>query len=314
MNHQGTKAKKNRQRGGRSLRSSNVLYLMILPAMIAVAVFGYGPMFGLLAAFKNYNIWKGFFKSPWAGNYGLQHFIEIFNNRALMSSVYNTVKLSLLNLFTTLPLELIMALLFNELTFKRFKKTVQTISYMPHFLSWISIIGLTTVIFDEYGLVNEVAMLINPNHVRQLYLARQDMFVPLLVFLNNWREIGYGSIFFLSAITSIDPQLYEAAAVDGAGRWTQTIHITLPCISTTAVILFVLSIGGVLGSNFDLVYGLRNPFIDFETIDTVIYRMGLGAGQFSLTIALGLARGLIALALTLLANLVSKRISNFSVL
>ncbi|NLG25748.1 MAG: hypothetical protein GX558_10360, partial [Clostridiales bacterium] len=162
------------------------LYLMLIPAVAAVGLFAYMPMFGLLAAFKNYNIWKGFFKSPWAGHWGLQNFIDILSNRALMGSIGSTVQLSLLNLITTLPFQLILALLFNELTFKRFKRTVQTVTYMPHFLSWISIIGLCKVVFDEYGIVNEVALLFNPGHVRMLYLAQQGLFVPLLVILNNW--------------------------------------------------------------------------------------------------------------------------------
>lgn len=307
------KPKSKKKRKNR-LHSVAPLYLMMLPALVAVGIFAYAPMFGLLAAFKDYNIWKGFFDSPWTDNYGLKYFIQIFTNKELMGSIWSTIKLSLLNLGTTFPLQLILALMFNELFSKGFKRTVQTITYMPHFLSWISIIGLATVVLDEYGLINELMLIINPAHERQLYLAKQELFVPLLVILNNWREIGYGSIFFLSAITSIDPQLYEAASVDGAGRLRQTWHITLPGISTTAVVLFILSIGGILGSNFDLVYGLKNPFISFETIDTVIYRLGLGSGQFSLSIALGLARGLIALGLTLIVNFFSKKVNDISVL
>ncbi|GHU76750.1 putative multiple-sugar transport system permease YteP [Clostridia bacterium] len=303
-----------KRRGKSSLYPIAPLYLMTLPAIAAVAVFAYAPMFGLLAAFKNYNIWKGFFNSPWAAKHGLANFIAIFSNKQLMGSIGSTIQLSLLNLATTLPLQLILALLFNELTIRRFKRTVQTITYMPHFLSWISIIGLTKVLLDEYGFVNELALVFNPNHIRTLYLSRQKLFVPLLVILNNWREIGYGSIFFLSAITAIDPQLYEAADVDGAGRLRQTWHITLPGISTTAVVLFILSIGSILGSNFDLVYGLRNPFILFDTIDTMVYKLGIGNGQYSLTIALGLARGLLALVLTLGVNFLSRKVNNVSVL
>lgn len=295
-------------------RSIIPLYLMVVPAVVAVSIFAYLPMIGLLAAFKEYDIWKGFFGSPWADNYGMKYFIKIFNDKDLMGSIFDTVRLSLCNLFTTLPFQLILALMFNELFNKKFKRVVQTITYMPHFLSWISIIGLATVIFDEYGMINELVLLFHPNHQRELYLVKQNLFFPLLVFLQNWREIGYGSIFFLSAITSIDPQLYEAARVDGAGRMALAWHITLPGITNTAIVLFILSIGGILGSNFDLVYGLKNPYIDFETIDTVIYRMGLGAGQFSLTIALGLARGLIALALTFIVNFISKKVNNVSVL
>lgn len=290
------------------------LYLMAVPAVAAVSIFAYLPMTGLLAAFKEYDIWKGFWGSPWADSHGMKYFIRIFNDKELMGSIWNTLKLSLLNLFTTLPFQLILALLFNELLGRRFKRVVQTVTYMPHFLSWISIIGLATVVFDEYGMANEIALLFDPGHQRELYLANQSLFLPLLVILQNWREIGYGSIFFLAAITSIDQQLYEAARVDGAGRLALAWHITLPGVANTAVVLFILSIGGILGSNFDLVYGLKNPYIDFDTIDTVIYRMGLGSGQFSLTIALGLARGLIALALTLIVNFISKKVNNVSVL
>ena len=306
-------------KGTRNGRGKNAfpvasLYLMTLPAIAAVGIFSYLPMFGLLAAFKNYNVFKGFWSSPWAGQHGFANFSQIFSNTMLMGSIGSTVKLSLLNLSTTLTLQLILALLFNELRQKRFKRITQTISYMPHFLSWISIIGICKVLLDEYGLVNEVALLMNPDHVRTLYLSKQSLYLPLLVLINNWREIGYGSIFFLSAMTTIDPHLYEAAGVDGAGRLRQTWHITLPGVSVTAIVLVILSIGSIFGSNFDLVYGFRNPFIAFETIDTMVYKLGINSGQYSLTIALGFARGLVALALTLGVNFVSKKINNVSVL
>ena len=301
-------------RGRRSVYPVLPLYLMLVPAVAAVGTFAYLPMFGLLAAFKQYNVFKGFMGSPWAGRHGFANFIQILSNKQLMGSIGSTVSLSIMNLMTTLPPQLILALLFNELRSRRFKRVTQTVSYMPHFLSWISIIGICKVLLDEYGLVNEVMLLLNPNHARALYLSRQSLYLPLLVGINNWREMGYGSIFFLSAMTAIDPQLYEAASVDGAGRTRQTWHITLPGVSTTAIVLVILNIGSIFSSNFDLVYGLRNPFITFDTIDTMVYKLGINSGQYSLTIALGFARGLVALALTLAVNFISKKINNVSVL
>jgi len=300
-------------RFGKALMKYKFLYLMVIPALVFTAVFAYLPMTGLIVAFKDYDIWLGIFDSPWAGRNGFAHFINLFQNQAIRASIWNTLYLSTLNLLISFPAPIIFALLLNELRLVIFKRVVQTISYMPHFLSWISVIGITMVFFSEHGPLNEFFNLLNPGRSRQLYLMRNDLFVPILVFLNLWKTMGFQSIIFLAAIAGVDPQLYEAAAIDGASRFRQAWHVTIPAIMPTIAVLFILAIGGIMSSNFELVFGLQNPFIDFDVIDTVVYRHGLLQRGFSQATALGLTRGLIALFLTVIANQICKKLGDVSV-
>lgn len=290
------------------------VYMLILPAFISAVIFLYIPLGGLVVAFKDYDIFAGFWASPWADQFGFKHIIGVIQNEFLRASIWNTLKLSLLNMIIGFPAPILLAILINELRLGPFKKTVQTISYMPHFLSWISVIGLITVFFAEYGPVNDILGTLNSNHTRQLYLAEQRLFVPFLVGLNLWKTMGFQSIVFIATIAGIDPQLYEAAKVDGAGRFKQCIHITLPGLYTIAILLLVLSVGAILSSNFELVFGLQNPFIDFEVIDTVIYRRGLMGRDYAAATALGLVRGVIAILLTLGANQISKKTIGLSII
>ena len=289
------------------------LYILLIPAAISTIIFAFIPLGGLIVAFKDYDIWLGFWGSPWTDNYGFKHFISLVKFKPMLLSIFNTVYLSLLNLAIGFPSPIIFALLVNELTNKIFKKSVQTISYMPHFLSWISVIGLCQVFFGEYGPLNELLSYFNPERSRQLYLSRQALFVPMLIILNLWKSIGFNAIIYLAAITGVDPQLYDAAAVDGAGRFSQLRNITLPGITPTIAVMFILSIGGILQSNFELVFGLQNSFIDFETIDTVIYKYGLLQKGYSLSTAIGLVRGLITLGLIVLTNAITKKLNDVSV-
>jgi len=291
-----------------------MVYLMILPAIGFTFVFSYIPIAGLATAFKDYNIFRGFWESPWADNFGMANIIAIFNNRSLMNSISNTILLSALNILIGFPAPIILALMINELKIGIFKKTIQTISYAPFFLSWITVVGLVMLVFSRHGLVNDLMVLINPQHERTLYLAQQENFLPLQIGINLWKNIGWNSIIYIAAISSIDPQLYEAARVDGAGKWKQMIYITLPGLSMTMVVLFVLSIGGLMASNFELVYGLQNAFIDFEVIDTVIYKQGLMGRAYAQATALGFVRGMIALGLTLGANFLSRKINKISII
>jgi len=289
------------------------MYVLLIPAAITSIIFAYIPLGGTIVAFKNYDIWLGFLGSPWADPW-YANFLEIFQVRAIFDSVLNTIWLSLLNLTFGFPAPILFALLINELRKGAFKKTVQTVSYMPHFLSWISVIGITHAFFGEYGPVNDFLGWLLPNHTRTLYLARQDMFVPMQIGLGIWKSVGFSAIIYLAAITGIDPQLHEAAAIDGAGHFRRILYITLPGIAPTIAILFILNIGGILASNFELVFGLQNPFIDFETIDTVVYKFGLLQPRFfSRATALGLLRGLIALGLTVGANQITKKMSGTSI-
>lgn len=291
------------------------IYLLILPTFIQVIVFCYIPISGYMISFKNYDVFKGFWRSPWADQFGMANIISIFHNQPLLASIWNTLLLSILNLLVTFPTPIILALMINELKVGPFKKSVQTISYMPQFLSWISVIGIILVFFGEYGPLNDfLNIVMGEDRARVMYLAEQKNFLPLLLGVNLWKTLGWSSIIYIATIASIDPQLYEAAVMDGAGKWKQMIYITIPGLSVVAILLFVLSIGNVLNSNFELVFGLQNPFIDFETIDTVIYKNGLLQRSYSVATALGFVRGMIGVGLTLAANIASKRVNKVSIL
>lgn len=308
-------AKKPRRKGDFLVRLNKYkfLYLMTIPAIAFTMIFAYLPMAGLVVAFKDFDIWAGIFGSPWADRGGFAHFIAVFQNQAIRASIWNTLYLSTLNLLISFPAPIIFALLLNELRLAIFKRVVQTISYMPHFLSWISVIGITMVFFAQFGPLNEFLSTINPDRTRRLFLAENDLFVPILVFLNLWKTMGFQSIIFLAAISAVDPQLYEAAAIDGASRFKQAWHVTVPAIMPTVSVMFILQIGSIMSSNFELVFGLQNAFIDFEVIDTVVYRHGLLQRGYSQATALGLSRGLIALFLTVVANQICKKLGNVSV-
>ena len=291
------------------------VYALILPSIILIFIFSYIPLAGLIVAFKDFDMFKGFIDSPWVANFGMRNFILIFQNKELVDSIFNTVLLSVLNLAISFPAPIILAIMINELQTGIYKKTIQTISYMPHFMSWITVVGLAMVFFGEYGPVNDLFNQISGgDRARVLYLSKQENFVPILLGLNLWKTIGWNSIIYIASMSSIDPQLYEAAVIDGAGKWKQLQHITLPGISVTVILLFVLNIGGILNSNFELVFGLKNAFINFETIDTIIYKNGLQQQGYSVTTALGFVRGLIGLGLTLMVNAVSKKINDVSIL
>ena len=290
------------------------IYLLLVPAFCFTLLFAYVPLFGLIVAFKDYNIFLGFWNSPWTSQYGFKNIIQIVTDKDLIGSIWNTIKLSLLGMLIGFPAPIILALLINELKVGPFKKITQTISYMPYFLSWISVIGITLIIFSDYGPLNDFLSMLMPMRTRQLYLAKQSLFIPFLLGLSLWKSIGFSSIVYIATISSIDPQLYEAAMIDGAGRWRQTLHVTLPNLSVIMILLLILSIGGIFSSNFELVFGLKNAFIQFETIDTIIYKKGLLQRGYSTATALGLIRGLIAMGLTLGANRISVKVNQLSII
>ena len=300
------KTKEKKERNGIKNYS---LYLFLIPGLVLTAVFSYAAMPGLLIGFMDYDYFLGF-KSPWVGF----AIIEIFTTPDLNSAIVNTLILSLLNLVVVFPLPIIFSLLLNEIKNGFFKRFTQTVSYLPHFLSTISIIGLATSIFSEYGIINDIKMFINPDSQRTLYLTLQNLFVPNITMLTVWQTLGWSSIIYLSTIAGIDPTLYEAAVVDGAGKFKQCIYITLPSIMPTVVLLFILQIGNLFKSNFDLVYGLQNPYINFEVISTVIYKQGITNGKYDISTAFGFVEGFISLILIFTANFFSKKVNDISII
>ena len=297
-------------------RQKSLLILMI-PGIIYFIVFHYIPMYGLVISFKDFDVFEGIFNSPWVG---LKHF-KFFSSLPYFWQVVGiTLKVSVLKLATGFFCPIILALLLNELQAKVFKRVVQTISYLPHFLSWVVITGIVfQLLSNSYGLYGYLCNLFNWTNP-QIILQTENGFMATLLISNIWKEIGYGSIIYLATISGISPELYESAVIDGAGRFRQCISITLPSMSTIIAIMLVLSMGGLLGGSFEQIYNLRNPIVApaFETID--IYVLGLarldGSGggdpQYSLSAAVGFARSAISMILVLSCNWIVGKFAKYS--
>lgn len=295
----------------RCIKKNKMLYLFLVPGIVLTLIFSYVPLPGLIISFMDYDMFAGF-KSPWVG---LENFKEIFTIAEFTKSIKNTLWLSFLNILIGQPLPIIFALMLNELKNGYFKRFTQTVSYLPHFLSTIAVIGLATSIFSEYGIINDIRVALGgAGTERVLFLTLQKLFVPNLLFIGTWQGLGWNSIIYLAAISGVDSSLYEAAIVDGAGKLRQCWHITIPAISQTVIMLLILSIGGLFNSNFEMIYGLQNAYIDYEVISTVIYKQGITQGDYSISTAFGFLQGLISLVLVLGANWLSKKVDDVSIL
>lgn len=295
------------------------LMILVLPVALWMLIFNYIPMLGLVIAFKEYDPFlgplDGFTKSPWVG---MRFFVEAFSDRFFMSALWNTIKYSVLNLVAGFPIPIIFAILLNELSNLKFKKFVQTVSYLPHFISWVFVIGFIHVMFAvDNGLVNGLLMGFGMTDRAIPFLATPRYIPPLVVISQVWKSFGWNSIIYIAAITSIDPTLYEAATVDGAKRFARIWHITLPSIKPTIAILLIFSIGGLISANFGLfeqMYLLTNSMIQdaTEIVDTYTFKMGIGLMRYSYATAVGLFRSVAAVILLTGANLASKRITGES--
>lgn len=284
------------------------IYLLLLPAIILVFVFCYMPLPALILAFKDYDFLLGF-KSPWVG---LANFKDIFTLPDFTQSIINTIKLSILNLTIVFIVPIIFALLLNELKNIAFKRVVQTVSYLPHFLSWASVLGITYTLLSKYGALNSLIAYFNPNYERTLWLAQQNLFVPNVVILTIWKNMGWDTIIYLAAMSGIDQSLYEAASIDGANKFKQCIHITIPGLLPTVTILFIMATGRIFNDNFELIYGLQNAFVDFDVISTITYKFGIKNGDYSIATALSMFQGVINLILIIISNKISRMLSDTS--
>lgn len=294
------------------LKQNKMTYLFLLPGMILTFIFAYVPLPGLYMAFTDYNPFSGIWGSEFVG---LENIKQIIEMPELYGAIINTLKLSFLDLLIITPLPVIFAIMLNEIKNKTFKRITQTVSYLPHFISTIAVVGIATTLYSNNGIINDIRVsMLGPETDRILFLGLQNFFVPNVLILTLWQTLGWSTIIYLSAISGIDPGLYEAAIIDGAGKFRQCWHITLPQLSTTIILLFILKVGGMLSSNFDLIYGLQNVFIDFEVISTVIYKEGITQGNYSIATAFSFLTGTISLLLILGANYVSKKINGVSVI
>ncbi|HHT07930.1 MAG: ABC transporter permease [Christensenellales bacterium] len=290
------------------LRRYWTLYLLLALPVAFIIIFRYFPMAYILSAFKVNNILKAPWELPWAKNHGFEWFIKAFQNRDFLFALRNTVTLNLLDLLLGFPAPILLALLLNELTFKRFKRVTQTIVYLPHFLSWIIISGLALrlLAFND-GLVNIVLQRIGLDPIP--FLNSPGHWVGSYVFLGIWKEAGWNTIIYLAAITSINPELYEAAAVDGANRLRRIWHVTLPGLRPTIIVLLIMSLGRILGSEFDRPFALSNRLVTSvsNVISIFVYEYGIKGMQFSLSNAVGLFQSVIGLFFLIGANSLAKR-------
>ena len=291
------------------MKKSKFVYLLLLPSVLLVIFFSYLPMWGVRIAFLDYDIYN----PDRSAFVGLKNFFDILQMGDTKSAIINTFYISILSLITVFPMTVLFAILLNELKNGLFKRTVQTISYLPYFLSWISVIGIITSLYAQDGIINDLIVKLTGDPTRTLFLAKQGFFVPNVIILSIWKELGWGAVVFLAAITGVDDSLYEAAYIDGAGRLKQTWHITLPAILPTIMIMLIWKMGSLFTNNFELIYGLQNPFINFEVIQTIIYKQGIEGGNYSLTTAFGLFQGVVNLAILLGANYLSKKFTEISV-
>ena len=295
-----------RYRAKRDFKLNKYVYLMLLPVIAYYAVFHYLPMYGVQIAFKNYSPGLGLWNSPWAG---LQHFEYFFNSYYFWRLLRNTVLMSFYDLLFSFPASIILALLLNEVRHRMFKRAVQTITYMPHFISIVVVSGMMVDFLSRDGLINNVLGWFGV--APTAFLSESGWFRTLYVGSNIWQGIGWGSIIYLSAMSGIDPSLYEASKVDGANRWRQVMHITLPGISSTIIILLILQIGNFMAVGTEKILLLYNS-TTYETADvigTFVYRKGILESDFSYSTAIGLFNSIINFALLVLANAISKRTS-----
>lgn len=263
----------------------------------------------ILVAFKDFKLNRSVWDMPWTGNHGFKYFIKAFKNPKFITALKNTVSLNLLDLVVGFPAPIIFALVLNELVFPKYKKVVQTIAYMPHFLSWVIIYSLCLQLFTPTsGLVNMLITKLGGEAIP--FLNESSYWRWTYIFTGVWQNFGWGSIVYLAAIAGINPELYEAASVDGAGRFRKMWHITLPGIKPTIVILLIMNIGGILGGGFDRPFAMRNTLVldVAEVISTFVYVNGIKNLQFSLTTAVGLFQSVVGVFFLLGANWLSRKL------
>ncbi|MDF2925808.1 MAG: protein lplB [Paenibacillaceae bacterium] len=295
------------RRIGKKLWTDRYFYLLALPGMLFILLFDYVPMYGIVLAFQDYNPFAGIMHSDWVG---LGHFQRLFRHPDFWMVLRNTLVISLLNLVLYFPAPIILALLLNEVRAQFFKRTIQTIIYLPHFVSWVVICSLTITLMNSEGIITQVVHWLGFPDVKLLMDKR--LFWGIITIQSIWRESGYGTIIFLAALAGINPELYEAARVDGANRWQQIRAITMPALMSTVVILLLLRLGHIMNLSFDQLFIMGNPMVSdvAEVFDTYVFKAGVLQGNFSFAAAVGLFKSLVGLVLILGSNWLSKKTSD----
>jgi putative aldouronate transport system permease protein len=293
------------------MKKMKTLYIMLAIPMVMLFIFHYIPMYGILIAFKNFSPGLGIWDSPWNN---FEHFKRLFDDFLFLRALQNTVVISILKLIIVFPAPIIFAILLNEVKNEKFKKVSQSISYLPHFMSWVILSAMVIEVFSpQRGIINFFITLVGGDPIN--FMSDKASFIPILILTDMWKEVGWGAIIYLASIASIDPQLYEAAEMDGAGRFHKMIHVTLPSIMPMVIILFILRLGSVLNAGFDQILNLYNPLVYevADIIDTYVYRSGLEQFQFDYATAVGLFKNVVGIILILSANAIIRRKSEHGI-
>ena len=297
----------------RDWRRNWVIYMLLIPAIVYYIMFHYMPLVGNIIAFKDYNPRLGIFGSPWTAMGGFRHFIDFFNDPHFFRVVRNTITISVTGIIFGFPAPILLALLINELRNKYFVRTVQTISYLPHFISIVVVAGMIRNFVAYDGIITDFFVMFGM--YRENMLNRPELFVPIFVASEIWQGIGWGSIIYLAALTGIDMELYEAATIDGAGRWKQTLKITIPCLFPTIMIMLILRLGNIMVVGFERVLLLYNPqtYVTADVISTFTFRRGMIDMNFSFAAAVDIFNSVVNCVLLLSANYMSRRLVGNSI-
>lgn len=289
----------------RGVKRDALLYFLLLLPMAYIVIFKYVPIYGLLMAFQDYNIFEGIRGSEWVG---LDVFRFIFQQSSFYRALVNTLALNLLDLVAGFPAPILLAILLNELRHVRFKKVAQTVLYLPHFLSWVIIGGMVYLIFATGGMANSVITSLGFGPID--FLSEKTNWIIMYVLIGIWQNVGWGTIIYLAAIIGINKELYEAADIDGSSRLRKIWHITLPGMKPTIMILLILQIGRMISIGFDRPFVLGNSLVSeySDVISTYVYRVGIGSGDFSQATAVGLFQSVVGLILLMTANMIAKKI------
>ena len=310
------KAKQSIGRFFRYVRRHPMMYLMLIPGLFFLFIYKFAPLYGILIAFKDYNIFAGsnpidaIAKSPWVG---FANFERLFKSSEFIKVLVNSLIINGMKILFLFPIPIICAILLNEIRNKAFRKLSQTAIYVPYFFSWVVVFGIFYSLFGSYGVVNNVIAALG--HARIKFFTDTGIFRWLLVFTEGWKEIGYNTVIYLAAITGIDIALYEAASVDGANKWKQIWHVTMPGLLPTIVVMFILKVGYILDTGFEQVLVFYNPAVYdvADIIQTYVYRLGMGQMDFPLSTALGLFNSVVAFVLIVSANMISKKLIHRSI-
>ena len=284
-------------------------HLLLIPGVVLVFIFSYIPLYGLIIAFQKYNPSMGF-SSPWVG---LENFIYLFNQPNFVRTIWNTFYISFFKLVGSVVVPVTVALLLNEIRHDKIKRSFQTLVYIPNFLSWVIMAGMLMDILGSNGIVNSLITSLGFNEVN--FLGSPSVFPWTMIVTDIWKGFGFGTVVYLAALTSIDPGLYEAAMVDGAKRWKQTIYITIPLLLPTIILMTVLALGNVLNAGFAQIFNLYSPVVyeSGDIIDTYVYRLGLQQAQYSVGTAVGLFKSVISFILVALSYLLADKAAGYRI-